>query len=75
VFVGGHYADAVGVEVYEGEDGDLRGVCVEEAEELAGLDVWVAFCLKLGSARVRTAVGWQFTVISMPFPAGESFQY
>ena len=45
VFVGRHYADSVGVEVYEAEDGEFGEGCVKKTQELAGLDVGVAFCL------------------------------
>lgn len=46
MFVGGHDADAIGVEVYESVDGDL-GLLVlgEVVEKATGRDVWIALCL------------------------------
>lgn len=49
VFVGGHDGYAVGIEICEGVDGrgwEMGGMgCGEEAEESAGGEVGVAFCL------------------------------
>ena len=52
---------------------------MEIKDQLAGLDVWVAFCLfvirrlrnEYGHGRIRIKV----TVRIMPFPWQESFQY
>lgn len=45
MFVGGHDADAIWVEIDESEDGNGRMSLGEEVQKLACLDIWIAFGL------------------------------
>ena len=75
VLVGRHDANTVGVEVDECKYGKLWVASREEVEKLSGLDVRVAFCLDRISQAPLCSGSKNHTVIKIPLPANESFQY